>query len=130
MCNLRSRPDVVWTKAQAARPSGCLKCLGAGTYFGVHSALKFERDLRTAFVCTQGNQQHHFEVCMKPTKMEWSIQIGFHVASQLEAQTEWPIVVFMAVHPVTPDAKYPLVLGYHVDPLLKKEVFTLKNQVF
>ena len=29
----------------------------------------------------------------------------------------------------TPDSKYPLFSGYHVDPLLKKEVFTLKNQV-
>ena len=27
-------------------------------------------------------------------------------------------------------SKYPFCLGYDVDPLLKKEVFTLKNQVF
>ena len=30
----------------------------------------------------------------------------------------------------TPYTQYPFFLGYHVDPLLKKEVFTLKNQVF
>ena len=44
-----------------------------------------------------------------------------------------------AVHPTrkpnvhlshTPYTQYPLFLGYDVDPLLKKEVFTLKNQVF
>ena len=28
-----------------------------------------------------------------------------------------------------PYSKYPLFLGYHVDPLLKKEVFTAENQV-
>ena len=29
----------------------------------------------------------------------------------------------------TPHSKYPLFSGYDVDPLLKKEVFTLENQV-
>ena len=29
-----------------------------------------------------------------------------------------------------PDSKYPLFLGYHVDTLLKKEVFTLKKHGF
>ena len=31
---------------------------------------------------------------------------------------------------ITPYTQYPLFLGYAVDPLLKKEVFTLKKQVF
>ena len=30
----------------------------------------------------------------------------------------------------TPYSQYPYFLGYHVDPVLKKEVFTLKNPVF
>ena len=30
----------------------------------------------------------------------------------------------------TPYSKYPLVSGYHVDPLLEKEVFAMENQVF
>ena len=32
--------------------------------------------------------------------------------------------------PLTPYSKTPLFSGYHVDPLLKKDVFTMENQVF